>query len=134
MRRIIGAGRGLRDGAATIALFAEPLGLAVLPAVVAAAVGYDVVVADSANHVLRGVRLRDGAVSTVAGTGAQLRARLAVGTAGPALATALSTPWDVAWWEEQVVVAMAGCHQLWSFDPLRSTVAVIAGDRGRGSP
>jgi thiol-disulfide isomerase/thioredoxin/sugar lactone lactonase YvrE len=132
VRRIIGAGRGLRDGAAATALFAEPLGLAVLPAAVAATVGYDVVIADSANHVLRGVRLRDGAVSTVAGTGTQLRARHAVGTAGLALATPLSTPWDVAWWEEQVVVAMAGCHQLWSFDPLRGTVAVSAGTGDEG--
>jgi hypothetical protein len=75
VRRIIGAGRGLRDGAAATALFADPLGLAVLPAAVATTVGYDVVVADSANHVLRGVRLHGGAVSTVAGTrGAAARA------------------------------------------------------------
>ena len=34
-------------------------------------VGYDVVVADTVNHALRGVRLADGVVTTVAGTGAQ---------------------------------------------------------------
>jgi hypothetical protein len=33
----------------------------------------DVLVADSVNHALRRVRLSDGAVSTVAGNGAQLR-------------------------------------------------------------
>ena len=32
--------------------------------------GYDVVVADTVNHALRGVRLADGTVTTVAGTGA----------------------------------------------------------------
>ena len=26
-------------------------------------------------------------------------------------------PWDVAWYDGRVVVAMAGIHQLWSFDP-----------------
>jgi len=52
----------------TIGGFAEPGGLAVLPAAVADRVGYDVVVADTVHHTLRGVRLSDGNVITVAGT------------------------------------------------------------------
>ena len=130
VRRTIGGGRGLRDGADP--LFVEPLGLALLPPAVAEAVGYDVVVADSGNHVLRGVRLADGTVSTVAGTGAQLRTRLAPGPPTPARATPLSTPWDVAWWDGSVVVAMAGCHQLWTFDPVADTVAVLVGTADEG--
>ena len=98
VRRVVGDGvRGLRDGPADVARFAEPLGVAVLPPEVAVTVGYDVVVADSANHVLRGVRLADGWVSTVAGTGEQLRVRTAVGAGGAAREVRLSTPWDVAW-------------------------------------
>jgi thiol-disulfide isomerase/thioredoxin len=133
VRRTFGDGvRGLRDGPAATARFADPLGLAVLPGAVARAVGYDVVVADAGNHVLRGVRLADGVVSTVAGTGHQLRVRTPVGAGGPARDVPLSTPWDVAWWDGRVVVAMAGCHQLWAFDPVAGTVAVLAGSADEG--
>ena len=129
-RRRMGSGeRGLTDGAADVAAFAEPQGLALLPAEVAGHVGYDVVVADSVNHALRGVRLSDGSVTTLAGTGEQLRRREGGGTG---LEQALSTPWDLAWFDEQVVVAMAGVHQLWAFDPLGGVVRVIAGTTAEG--
>ena len=131
VRRTIGGGRGLRDGTGDTARFAEPLGLALLPPAVADAVGYDLVVADSGNHTLRGVRLADGAVTTVAGTGAQLRTRVATATTVPH-ATPLSTPWDVAWWDGHVVVAMAGCHQLWTFDPVAATLTVLLGTADEG--
>jgi thiol-disulfide isomerase/thioredoxin/sugar lactone lactonase YvrE len=125
--------RGHADGAAGSARFNEPLGLALLPADVAARVGYDVVVADSVSHALRGVRLADLTVVTVAGTGRQLRER---GGGGPALVTDLSTPADVAWFGGRVVVAMSGIHQLWAFDPApdpaAGTVAVLAGTSNEG--
>ncbi|MGE0296822.1 MAG: NHL domain-containing thioredoxin family protein [Pseudonocardia sp.] len=123
VRRVIGDGvRGLRDGGAP--RFSEPLGLAPVPP----GHGYDVVIADSGNHALRGLRLADGHVTTLAGTGEQLRERVPVGTT----ARELSTPWDVAWWDGRVVVAMAGCHQLWSFDPRTGAVAVLAGTGDEG--
>jgi thiol-disulfide isomerase/thioredoxin len=131
VRRTIGGGRGLRDGTGDVARFAEPLGLALLPPAVADAVGYDLVVADSGNHALRGVRLADGAVTTVAGTGAQLRTRVAPATT-VSHGTPLSTPWDVAWWDGHVVVAMAGCHQLWTFDPVAATLTVLLGTADEG--
>ena len=59
IRRIGTGARGRTDGPAAEASFAEPNGLALLPAGVA---DFDVIVADTANHVLRGVRLADGAV------------------------------------------------------------------------
>ncbi|GAB2689121.1 NHL domain-containing thioredoxin family protein [Thalassiella azotivora] len=143
-RRRIGSGeRGLVDGDGATARFSEPQGLTLLPEDVAARVGYDVVVADSVNHALRGVRLDDGSVRTVAGTGTQLRRREG---GGPALQQDLSTPWDVVWHNgsEQgepadggaVVVAMAGVHQLWTFvpaaDPADGLVAVLAGTTEEG--
>jgi thiol-disulfide isomerase/thioredoxin len=125
-RRRIGTGeRGMSDAPPR---FAEPQGLLLLPEPVAAAAGYDVVVADTVNHALRGMRLADGAVATLAGTGEQLRARVEVGTS----ADELSSPWDLAWWRDRVVVAMAGSHQLWSFDPISGTVAVLAGTTNEG--
>ncbi|MGD9986510.1 NHL domain-containing thioredoxin family protein [Pseudonocardia sp.] len=106
----------------------EPQGLVALPADVAAEVGYDVVVADSVNHALQGLTLATGELRRVAGTGEQLRDRIDVG----GTAEELSTPWDVAWWEGRVVVAMAGSHQLWSFDPRTATVSVLAGTTTEG--
>ena len=48
----------------------------------------------------------------------------------------LSSPWDVVWSAERrrVVVAMAGIHQLWTFDPVdRRRCTVLAGHHERGS-
>jgi hypothetical protein len=47
-------------------------------------------------------------------------------------AAGLSSPWDVAWYAPagspgRVVVAMAGTHQLWTFDPVGGALAVLAG-------
>ncbi|MFD0482335.1 NHL domain-containing thioredoxin family protein [Kineococcus sp. GCM10028916] len=109
--------------------FAEPQGAVVLPPEVADQVGYDVVVADSVNHALRGLSLSTGSVVTIAGTGSQLRRREG---GGPALEQDLSTPWDVAWFDGQVVIAMAGVHQLWAFDPVESVVRVLAGTTAEG--
>jgi thiol-disulfide isomerase/thioredoxin len=111
LRRIGSGARGLIDGDAVTAAFNEPQGLVLLPATVAAEAGYDVVVADTVNHALRGVRLRDGYVTTVA------RAPEGVPL----------SPWDVAWWQGRVVVAAAGTHQLWEFDPGTGTFQVLAG-------
>ncbi|MDX6212489.1 MAG: hypothetical protein QOF82_1576 [Frankiales bacterium] len=130
VRRIGSERRGRADGSSSEAEFAEPQGVLVLPAAVAEAVGYDVVVADTANHLLRGLALATGVVTTVAGTGAQWRPGSAA--AGPALAVDLSTPWDLAWFDEAVVVAMAGTHQLWTFDPLSGTACVLAGTTSEG--
>ncbi|HEX3589471.1 MAG TPA: NHL domain-containing thioredoxin family protein [Pseudonocardiaceae bacterium] len=130
--RTIGSGtRGHQDGGPAEATFAEPGGLAVLPADVAERVGYDVVVADTVNHLLRGVRLADGHVTTVAGTGAQWRDGA---TGGQALDVALSSPWDVEWWASAggVVVALAGNHTLDLFDPVAGTVSRLAGTTVEG--
>ena len=108
----------------------EPQGVALLPPGVAAEVGYDLVVADMADHVLRGVRLETGAVRTIAGTGQPWRAGAA--SAGRAATVDLSSPWDVAWWDDRIVIAMAGVHQLWAFDPRAKTVTVLAGTTAEG--
>jgi hypothetical protein len=127
VRRRIGAGtRGRADGGPAQAQFSEPGGLCALPAAVAEICGYDVVVADTVNHLLRGVRLESGEVVTVAGSGRPWRSTVDF-NAHDALAADLSSPWDVAWYDERVVVAMAGIHQLWWFDPVKRTVGVYAG-------
>ncbi|KUM32557.1 NHL domain-containing thioredoxin family protein [Arthrobacter sp. EPSL27] len=134
--------KGHADGGAAEARFNEPQGLVLLPGDVAAAAGYDVVVADSVNHRLRGLTLADGTVRTLAGNGVQ---RLL--ETGPArvdeegaaygarleedpLRVSLSSPWDVVWSTKlnAVVVAMAGVHQIFSFAPETGAVSIIAGN------
>lgn len=142
---VIGAGqRGHADGDGAEAQFAEPNGLLALPAEVADAVGYDLLVADTANHRLRGVRIgRDRLlrartateVTTVAGSGAQWMqgAPLPVGGGDP-LGFDLSTPWDLTWSHALncAVITMAGIHQVWTFDPVGRTLAVLAGTTQEG--
>lgn len=130
----IGTGdRGLVDGDRPG--FNEPNGLTLLPPEVAAEVGYDVVVADTVNHALRGVDLATGSVVTLVGTGRQWfrdASSLGSSTADGDGTEALSSPWDVAWWQDRVWVAMAGVHQLWTFDPRTGVVEVAAGTTNEG--
>ncbi|HEX5204110.1 MAG TPA: NHL domain-containing thioredoxin family protein [Actinoplanes sp.] len=105
--------------------FSEPQGLLLLPPAVRDRVGYDVVVADTVNHQLRGLRLDSGEVTLVAGSGKPWRS--AVEGTQPALEADLSSPWDVAWYDDKVIVAMAGIHELWWFEPAAGTVGVYAG-------
>jgi hypothetical protein len=62
----------------------------------------------------------------VAGTGRQWRSTVDY-NAHDALAVDLSSPWDLAWFGDRVIIAMAGIHQLWWFDPVRRTAGAYAG-------
>ena len=104
--------------------FREPGGLCLLPAEVATEVGYDVVVASTAGHRLDGLDLASGEVRSLAGDGGQWMQ--GDGTAR------LSSPWDLTWWQDRVWVAMAGIHQLWTFDPRTGAVEVVAGTTNEG--
>ncbi|MEV4827148.1 NHL domain-containing thioredoxin family protein [Micromonospora sp. NPDC049257] len=126
VRRIGSGERGRVDGPAPSASFAEPQGLCLLPAHVAEVAGYDLLVADTVNHLLRGVRLDTGEVTTVAGTGRQWRSTVD-DHAHDARSVDLSSPWDLAWYDDKVIVAMAGIHQLWWFDPIKRTAGMWAG-------
>ncbi|NMO57610.1 redoxin domain-containing protein [Actinoplanes sp. TBRC 11911] len=106
--------------------FSEPQGMVLLPPPVAEIAGYDVVVADTVNHQLRGLKLDTGETTLVAGSGKPWRSPLD-GHAHDALAADLSSPWDLAWYDNKVISAMAGIHQLWWFDPIKRTVGVFAG-------
>jgi thiol-disulfide isomerase/thioredoxin len=104
--------------------FREPNGLCLLPAGVAGEVGYDAVVADTGHHQLRGIALATGEVRVLAGDGRQWMQGDDT--------SRLSSPWDVAWWRDRVWIAMAGIHQLWTFDPRTGSVEVAAGTTHEG--
>ncbi|MFB6441139.1 NHL domain-containing thioredoxin family protein [Streptomyces sp. NPDC056411] len=118
LRRIGSGERGLTPDS-----FNEPQGLALLP-------DGRVAVADTVNHALRVFDPETGALETVAGTGTQWWQGSP--TSGPALEVALSSPWDVAWWRDRLWIAMAGVHQLWTYDPATGTVEVAAGTTNEG--
>ncbi|MFI6683065.1 NHL domain-containing thioredoxin family protein [Streptomyces sp. NPDC050485] len=103
--------------------FKEPQGLALLP-------DGKVVVADTVHHALRVFDPATGDIELVAGTGRQWWQGQP--TSGPALEVDLSSPWDVAWWRGKVWIAMAGVHQLWTYDPETKTVEVAAGTTNEG--
>ncbi|MFE7540055.1 NHL domain-containing thioredoxin family protein [Streptomyces platensis] len=118
LRRIGTGERGL-----TPDTFNEPQGLALLP-------DGKVAVADTVNHAIRVLDLDSGALETVAGTGKQWWQGSP--TSGPAREVDLSSPWDLAWWQDRLWIAMAGVHQLWTYDPAAGTVEVAAGTTNEG--
>lgn len=124
VRRHFGTGeRGLADGGPDEARFSEPQGLAVLP-------DGRVAVADTVNHTIRALDLTTGVTSTLAGTGRQWWQ--GTPASGPAREVDLSSPWDVAWFGDRLWIAMAGVHQLWTYDPESATVRVAAGTTNEG--
>ncbi|MGW2632847.1 NHL domain-containing thioredoxin family protein [Streptomyces chattanoogensis] len=118
LRRIGTGERGLGADA-----FNEPQGLALLP-------DGKVAVADTVNHAIRVFDPATGALETVAGTGKQWWQGSP--TSGPAREVDLSSPWDIAWWQDRLWIAMAGVHQLWTYDPVTGTVQVAAGTTNEG--
>ncbi|MEV8565829.1 NHL domain-containing thioredoxin family protein [Streptomyces sp. NPDC051322] len=104
-------------------VFNEPQGLALLP-------DGKVAVADTVNHAIRTYDPRSGEIARIAGTGKQWWQGSP--TSGPAREVDLSSPWDVAWFGGRLWIAMAGVHQLWTYDPETRTVEVAAGTTNEG--
>jgi thiol-disulfide isomerase/thioredoxin/sugar lactone lactonase YvrE len=124
VEQVFGSGeRGFIDGAGLEAAFDGPQGLAFD--------GDTLYVADTGNHAIRAIDLPTGLVTTVAGTGEQGRWPPPGG--GRAAFTDLYSPWDLLLEPGgSLVVAMAGSHQLWRFDPGEGIVEPWVGN-GRES-
>ncbi len=114
-----GKAAGLADGPFDTALFSFPRGLAL-------ADENRLFVADTGNHSIRLIDLKQQTVNTVAGTGEQT---YQLQTEGPALSTGINSPWDVLWANENLYIAMAGQHQIWSYSPQKQQIKVFAGSR-----
>ncbi|MCE9625457.1 MAG: hypothetical protein K8R69_08420, partial [Deltaproteobacteria bacterium] len=114
---------GWKDGSFPEARFHRPQGLLYADK--------KLYVADTENHLLRLVDLEAGKVTTLAGTGKQGFERNPKNAS--ALMTALSNPWDLAFFPSgKIAMAMAGTHQLWAYDLANRTLSVLAGN-GRES-
>ncbi|HKK14676.1 MAG TPA: thioredoxin-like domain-containing protein [Gammaproteobacteria bacterium] len=121
--RVYGSGAaGLVDGAQEYASFNNPQGLAL--------VDEFLFVADTGNHAVRRIRLRSGDVETAAGTGEQGRG---AGTlSDDPLKGHLNSPWDLAYDNGVLYIAMAGSHQIWQLSLSQNTLAVYAGSGREG--
>jgi thiol-disulfide isomerase/thioredoxin len=116
---IAGSGvEGLMDGAFYKAQFSDPQGMCLD--------GDLLYVADRKNHCLRALNLKDQTVKTVAGIGEQDRGGRDGG--GPALKTGLNSPWDLLLHDKKIYIAMAGHHQIWTYDPAKEIVRPFAGN------
>jgi YVTN family beta-propeller protein len=114
---IVGSGeQGLADGTFDRASFYRPQGMAL---------GGDLVyVADTENHLIRQVDLKARSVTTIAGTGKQMREYFQT---GPARTVALSSPWDLQLVGRALYIAMAGPHQIWKMDLDKKEISTFAG-------
>lgn len=114
------SGRVLRSFGESGALhFKDPQGLARL--------GDQLVVADTGNHMLKSVDLTSGSITTLAGTGELWRGE-PLGVSPQPTEMSLRSPWDLCASNGIVLVAMAGSHQIWLYDPEREIFGPFAGN------
>ncbi len=117
----IGSGsEGFQDGAFSEAKFRRPHGIL-----------FDkdkLYIADTGNHALRVANFKTRHVKTLAGTGEIGNVR--AGKQIPARIMLLSSPWDLTFFldNNHIMIAMAGTHQIWSYDILKQNFTLIAGD------
>src|SRR5262245_42598852 len=81
-------------------------------------------IADTENHLIRQIDLKAKTVTTIAGTGRQMREHDFV---GPARTVSLNSPWDLQLVGRTLYIAMAGPHQIWQMDLTLREVSVFAG-------
>lgn len=81
-------------------------------------------IADTENHLLRRLDVESGAMETVAGNGKQARP---LPEAGPGLKTRINSPWALETDGDDIHIAMAGSHQLWTFETKTGKLRHLAG-------
>lgn len=117
IKHTIGSGeKGLVDGNFEKASFFRPQGV----------LWKDdkIYVADTENHSLREIDLASNTVSTLTGTGKQSHW---MQQGGNGRSTPLSSPWDLAYKDNKIFIAMAGNHQIWAYNLESGKVAPFAG-------
>ena len=124
---IIGSGRiGNKDGSFAEAEFDHPQGVCLIDSML--------FVADTENHMLRKVDLKQRRVTRIAGTGVQRRGPWPGSMTGPnrwqsrPSTTALNSPWALHVHEDYLYIAMAGPHQIWRMGLDEKRVGLYAGN------
>ena len=122
----IGAGTaGFKDGSFTEAQFSSPQGMALDRQ------NQVLYVADTDNHTIRHIDLKQQYVKTIAGTGQQSHHIQPHG--GHALETDLNSPWDLELVGPFLFIAMAGPHQIWAMDLNDGEIGTYAGTGAEAS-
>jgi thiol-disulfide isomerase/thioredoxin/DNA-binding beta-propeller fold protein YncE len=122
IQKIIGGKTsGFADGSASQARFLLPQGLVFAKE--------NLYVADTGNHSIRKINLKNGTVTTVAGNGKnEIRHS---GSSRPT-SIGLRSPWALALKGNDLYIAMAGIHQIWKLDLASKKISPWAGN-GRES-
>ncbi|MEW5801148.1 MAG: thioredoxin-like domain-containing protein [bacterium] len=121
VQTIVGSGRtGWRDGSLQVAQFNHPQGMAFL--------GDLLYVADTENHAIRQVDLKNHQVLTLAGNGHQAK-RI---SSGYGLTISLNSPWDLVYHQGILYIAMSGFHQIWQLRLRDGFVEPYAGSSREG--
>ncbi len=119
---VIGSGSiGDRDGDYAKAQFHHPQGMALD--------GDSLYVADTENHLIRRVDLKNRKVETVAGSGEQGHNHSGE---APGREISLASPWDVIKVGSNLYIAMAGTHQIWKYSLKTGVVSWFAGSGAEG--
>jgi len=111
-------GAGAHDGAAAQASFHAPQGMTTDDTTL--------FVADTGNHLLRAVDMGSLEVTTLAGTGDKGYDQHGFDPALPK-GVALRSPWALLRMGQQILIAMAGSHQIWVYDTVRMLLGPWAG-------
>ncbi|MGW8258313.1 MAG: thioredoxin-like domain-containing protein, partial [Thermoguttaceae bacterium] len=112
--------RGAADGAFDKAQFNAPQGMALKDELL--------YVADTGNHLIRKVDLKQRAVFTIAGNGRQAFKPLSSTARPKPRKTALNSPWDLYIHGGNIFIAMAGSHQIWKMPLDESSIELFAGN------
>lgn len=99
--------------------FVAPEGMAVLED--------QLLVADPGQHMLMSVKLDSGSITALAGSGKLWRGE-PLGVSPAPGDMALRSPWDVCTSDGIALLAMAGSHQIWLYDPEREIFGPFAGN------
>jgi hypothetical protein len=114
---MIGSGdAGLEDGDFVSAKFFRPQGVIWRE--------NEIFVADTENHALRKISIEKNKVETVVGTGKQ---GPWISAGGKGKSVSITSPWDVALKDNLIYIAMAGNHQIWTYDTESQMVLPYAG-------
>lgn len=116
--RVFGSGAaGLLDGYGTEAAFNNPQGLALI--------NDFLYVADTGNHAIRRINIKNNETLTLAGNGKLQRHTERY--FHDALSTSLNSPWDLSYLDGELYIAMAGSHQIWKMDLTELTLQIFSG-------
>ena len=118
MRSFGSGSQGLLDGDANEASFDNPQGLV--------KISNYLYVADTGNHAIRRIDLQTNEVLTIAGNG-KTGENIDGEQSDPA-SVSLNSPWDICSHGSDLYIAMAGWHQIWKFDLMENTLALVSGN------